>query len=147
MKRLLITGAVCVFSVLAVHPAFAGSPLKGIDVKLGRNPGGGCSARTSDASGNVNFGVWPKGSYTVNLGAASAPANARGYMQSNFKVEISGVVEGRVAHVLPASNVESLEAITVTSDGKTPLVVRVSDGTGEPVDWAQVKSHSNTNNN
>jgi hypothetical protein len=68
-------------------------------------------------------------------------------MQSNFKVEISGVVEGRVAHVLPASNVENLEAITVTSDGKTPLIVKVSDGTGEPVDWAKVKSHSNQTNN
>ncbi len=147
MKRLWMTGTACLVGVLAIQTAFAGAPLKGVDVKLGKNPGGGCANRTSDASGNVNFGVWPKGSYTVNLAAASSPANARGYMQSNFKVEISGVVEGRVAHVLPATNVDNLEPITVTSDGKTPLVVKVSDGAGEPVDWAKVKSHSNTNNN
>jgi hypothetical protein len=49
--------------------------------------------------------------------------------------------------VLPATNVDDLESIIVTSDGKSPLVVKVSDGTGEPVDWARVKSHSNENNN
>jgi hypothetical protein len=147
MKRIWMTGAACFVGVLAVHTAFAGAPLKGIDVKLGKNPGGGCAARTSDASGNVNFGVWPKGSYTVNLAAASLPANARSSNLSNFKVEISGVTEGRVAHVLPATNVDDLEPITVTSDGKSPLIVKVSDGTGEPVDWAKIKSHSNQNNN
>lgn len=47
--------------------AFAGSPLKGIDVKLGKNPGGGCSARTTDATGKVNFGVWAKGNYTLEF--------------------------------------------------------------------------------
>ncbi len=147
MKRILIAGAMCLVGVLGAQTAFAGSPLKGIDVKLGKSPGGGCSARSSDASGNVNFGVWPKGSYTVSLAAVSQPANAQSSKQSNFKVEISGVVEGRVAHVLPAANVDDLEPMTVTSDGKTPLLVKVSDGTGEPVDWARVKSHSNQTNN
>ncbi len=147
MKRVLMNVSASLVFLFAVQAAFAGAPLKGIDVKLGKNPGGGCAARTSDAGGNVNFGVWPKGSYTVNLGAASMPANARSSKQSNFKVEISGVVEGRVAHVLPATNVDDLEPITVTSDGKSPLVVKVSDGTGEPVDWARIKSHSNSTNN
>jgi hypothetical protein len=142
-----MAGAASLVCVLASQTAFAGAPLKGIDVKLGKNPGGGCAARSSDASGNVNFGVWPKGNYTVTLGAVSAPGNARSSKQSNFKIEISGVVEGRVAHVLPGANVDDLEPIAVTSDGKTPLVVKVSDGTGEPVDWARIKSHSNSTNN
>ena len=147
MKRLLINVAASLVFLLAVQSAFAGAPLKGIDVKLGKNPGGGCAARTSDAGGNVNFGVWPKGSYTVTLSGANLPANERGSRPSNFKVEISGVVEGRVSHVLPAANAEDLAPIDFVSDGKTPLVVKVSDGTGEPVDWARVVSHSNTNNN
>jgi hypothetical protein len=58
---------------LSSHCAMAGAPLKGVDVKLGKNPGGGCAARTTDASGKANFGVWPKGNYTLTLSPASTP--------------------------------------------------------------------------
>jgi len=60
--------------ILLAQLAFAGSPLKGVDVKLGKNPGGGCAARTTDAGGKADFGVWPKGNYTLEFApAASAP--------------------------------------------------------------------------
>jgi hypothetical protein len=65
---------VVVLGLLSCQVALAGSPLKGVDVKLGKNPGGGCAARTTDGSGHANFGVWPKGEYTLELSAASAPA-------------------------------------------------------------------------
>ena len=132
---------------LAVQVAHAGAPLKGIDVKLGKNPGGGAAARVSGDSGEANFGVLPKGNYTITLGTTNLAANARGMKPSNLHLEINGAVEGHVVHVLPALNADQLEPIEITSDGKTPVVVKVSDGTGEPVDWARVKSHSNVNNN
>ncbi|HEV2575780.1 MAG TPA: hypothetical protein VGU25_01100 [Acidobacteriaceae bacterium] len=58
--------------LLSCHVALAGAPLKGIDVKLGKNPGGGCAARTTDANGQADFGLWPKGDYTLEFAKAAA---------------------------------------------------------------------------
>jgi hypothetical protein len=51
----------------------ADAPLKGIDVKLGKNPGGGCAARTTNQAGQANFGVWPKGNYTLDITSSALP--------------------------------------------------------------------------
>src|SRR5947209_4345781 len=56
--------ALAVGSLLsAAAPALAGAPLKGVDVKLGKNPGGSAAARTTGADGKLHLGVLPKGSY------------------------------------------------------------------------------------
>jgi hypothetical protein len=147
MKQVWMTVLAGLMFAAAAQSALAGAPLKGIDVKLGKNPGGGCAARTSDAGGSANFGVWPKGNYTVTFSAVNMAANARGAKPNNLHIEISGAAEGKITHVLPAATADGLAPIEFVSDGRTPLVVTVSDGTGEPVDWARIKSHSNSTNN
>ncbi len=91
MTRLTISNRIALKSLPVVAAAtfiflaqfaFAGAPLKGIDVKLGKNPGGGCAARTTDTGGKADFGVWPKGNYTLEFAPAdsslaAAPATSR----------------------------------------------------------------------
>ena len=60
--------ALLLFVALAGYAivAFAGAPLKGCDVKLGRNPGGSPAARTTtDDQGKFTFDNLPEGKYDL----------------------------------------------------------------------------------
>ncbi len=145
MKRirvLMVAFAVCVF---AVQSALAGAPLKGVDVKLGKNPGGGCAAKTTDANGNVDFGAWPAGNYTISIAAAAG--------QSNVHIVVlvgkAKVIESDIASD-PTGRAKPLEfsqtdgrqsAITVTVTAPDPSPKGTLSGA------AKVKSHSNQTNN
>jgi uncharacterized repeat protein (TIGR03803 family) len=66
-------------------PCVPGGPLKGIDVKLGKNPGGGIQARVmTDTSGYFEFGNVPDGNYTIYVDIPNLP------MDSMHIVTISG---------------------------------------------------------
>ena len=65
--------------LVATDSALAGAPLKGVDVKLGRNPGGSPVARTTtDANGAFAFADVPAGSYTLTFELGPAPGTAGG---------------------------------------------------------------------
>jgi len=109
--------------------AFAGAPLKGIDVKLGKNPGGGCAARTTDAGGKADFGVWPKGSYTLEFAPAASSSAAKPGTQPPLKlhVVITGATGGKLVRDLDAGEAtERTIPLEFSLDGKQALVVLVT---------------------
>lgn len=146
MNKLIRVWALVGFSVICVQAVFAGAPLKGVDVKVGKNPGGTVASRVSGDGGDVNFGVLPQGNYTVTISAAKLAPNARMAKPEKLHVEIRAASQRVVTHVLAAASSESTP-IEIVSDGKTPLLVTVNDGQGEPVDAVRIKSHSNSPNN
>jgi hypothetical protein len=142
----------------------AGAPLKGVDVKLGKNPGGSPAARTTtDSKGKFNLGVVPAGSYILTLDLPEEPkatgdsssAKEKGPSAVNVKlarIGIDGAVGGPINRgwdpkskkpfdQAPQSTAKTTdqEKIILESDGKTPL-------TGI-VETAIVKPKSNITNN
>lgn len=135
--RLLAAGAVL---VLSSHLAFAGAPLKGIDVKLGKNPGGGCAARTTDGAGKANFGVWPKGNYTLSISpgtlsmplventvrTASQPSKSASLTPSKFHLAITGAGGGKIERDIDSAGAARMAPIEFSLGGKEELMVVVT---------------------
>lgn len=134
----LLPATVATAFMLFAQLTFAGVPLKGVDVKLGKNPGGGCAARTTDAGGKADFGVWPKGNYTLEFAAAeSAPAAAPAASRtqapagksgpSKLHVVITGASGGKLERDLDAGqSTERAAPLEFSLDGKQSLVVLVT---------------------
>lgn len=128
---------------LIATAAWAGAPLKGVDVKLGKSPGGGAAARTTNSDGKVDFGVLAAGSYYVVIDGAK---NVR---EPDAQIEIRGASEGTVkkrwnfaqkkAYGVDSTAREAgAEKILFTSDGKHPIEIAAT---------AVVRAKSNISNN
>ena len=134
MKRFFVLVGLAIF---LSQSAFGGAPLKGIDVKLGKNPGGGCAARKSDGDGKSDFGVWAKGKYTLSFADTDAAVAAR-YRPGNNKTTkiaqaklhlvIEGAEGGTIVREIDAgSAAERAAPIQFSMDGKSKLVVTVTE--------------------
>jgi hypothetical protein len=96
-----------------------GTPIRGIDVKLGKNPGGNVVARaTTDAEGNFALPIVPAGSYILSFEirkeaevVMSLKGSIRGSKNRTFS---SGVKFATRVAVAPAP-------IILESDGQNPL--------------------------
>ena len=114
--------AVLVGALLATSVALAGAPLKGIDVKLGKNPGGGAAARITDAQGHFDFGVLPKGSYWIALDPGQS-GNA--VKIAEMEIAITGAIGGRIDKTIPVAATNDLartpqrdQVVAFSTDGK-----------------------------
>ena len=136
MRRTHLKSITAVLCLVLAQTAFAGSPLKGVDVKLGRNPGGGCAARTTNANGSADLGIWPKGNYTLTFSppVAAVPTNARTLKPATpapaprMHVVILGTSTGRIERdIAVGAATERVAPITFSLNGKTPLTVVVTN--------------------
>ena len=108
-----------------------GAPLKGIDVKLGKNPGGGCAARTTTgATGTYTFSNVPNGNYDIYVDVPNYP------MANIITVTVSGTNNN-----IPNNNyyIDSIY-VRVDSTQNTTSINQIKD-----INY-QVKIYPNPNN-
>lgn len=133
----------------------SGAPLKGVDVKLGKNPGGKAAARTmtTNKDGDVNFGNLEAGEYYVILARASQSGMVSGKPSGEEIKEAVVTIKGAKGgtktgvwdfgkgtfHPPTQSTAKATDPdrITFTVDGTGPVICNVTI----------VKSKSNITNN
>lgn len=134
-----------------------GAPLKGVDVKLGKNPGGSPAARTAtNPKGEFNFGVVPAGKYDLIVSPppdladtqADAAADRRiNTSKANLRklaIEIDGVKGGPIKKDLelklkePDATQRTVKptyqdiSVTIETDGKSEVKGTISRAVNNP---------------
>jgi hypothetical protein len=155
VSRIVISFMVVCFCLVGCD-LFAGAPLKGVDVKLGRNPGGAVMRTvTTDANGALDLGILPAGSYYLAFKSTSEPEPTDPEI---LVVEISGTPNGPTTYdynrksgsIVIHDRAEAARAADqpAKSAKKPPLKMMtfVSDGE-HAVKATIVKSKSNITNN
>ena len=143
LRTLLMVTALAGIFLLPTAPAQAGAPLKGVDVKLGKNPGGSPVARTTtDANGKFEFADLPAGSYslTFDLPKGQKVATAKIDVTADGKV-VSGYWDFEHQTVIaPGASATAKAATAITLETSSGKVTGTCETT-------IVKSKSNISNN
>jgi hypothetical protein len=157
MKKIWALALAGLLFAVGAHSASAGAPLKGVDVKLGKNPGGSAAARTSDENGLVDFGSWDPGNYTVSFSVKpGGPTKISVVIHAGSQDILRDIDLSDAESAKPIAFPAQPDATERQASGakmKIKFSVEVSAGfagnpkTGAVMTPAKVKSHSNTNNN
>ena len=138
--------------ILIAFAAYAGAPLKGVDVKLGKSPGGGASARRTNADGKLDLGILPAGSYYLII---SAPKGTDVTRDPEAQIEIKGATGGTIKKRWDYAKKKAFDAVPPASSARAAApvgderIIFNSDGS-HPIEIAAttiVKSKSNIANN
>jgi SdrD B-like domain len=122
-----------------------GAPLKGVDVKLGRNPGRQAAARTTDQNGKFDFGVLPKGEYYL---VVVLPEKNRDATLKTCWITVNGAKGGMIRKGWDFEKNRAFDAVTagMAKAATQEKIVLESDG-AHPLNGTIVKSKSNITNN
>ena len=132
-----------------------GAPLKGVDVKLGNNPGGSPAKRTTDGHGIIDWGPQAAGTYYVEIIPPAKPATATSDDANYYVVTISGarLVGGTKRMAWEIKKQQFISPIDESARTPTPPAYTtkfqfdVGSGPPAPVQTAVVRAKSNISNN
>jgi hypothetical protein len=162
LKRITVAGVALALGLFAgvitaqkVPNSTAGAPLKGVDVKLGKNPGGSPAKRTTDGDGKIDWGNLSPGNYSVEIVPPAKSQTATNGDDAFFVVEISGpgVVGGTKRMAWEVAKKQFVTPIdetarTTTAPAYSPQF-KFDVGSGPPAQVLTtiVRSKSNITNN
>ena len=155
IRNWMVVGLLC---ASVAQSSFAGAPLKGIDVKLGKNPGGGCAAKTSDGTGPVDLGSWEPGNYTLSFESKSGPKQINVIIHAGTQTIMRDIDLNDPVSSQPIAFAAQSANATARQDGGAKMTIKftveVSAGFagypktgGAVMSPAKAVSHSNSNNN
>jgi Carboxypeptidase regulatory-like domain len=109
--------------------AFAGAPLKGVDVKLGSNPGGTAAQLKTNEQGDFSFGVVAKGNYSVIIKFIVLKPKSLRMAPHAAEVVLRGVVGGEQKVSVPPGTKSGVlrKVLSFTADGVHAVTGHISE--------------------